>query len=400
MGAQEHTTARRRVLIASASVGAGHASAARAISDGLRSAMPDADIDVRDVLTLTSRLFRLYYAGGYSTAVSKFPFFYGLGFRLSDRPHTARRSLRERRRLWTEWRCLQPFVRYVLETRPDLVIHVHFVACPALARLARRGRLDAPQVVVVTDILMHRFWYSEGVDHWFVPAEPTAERLRRWGVEPQRITVSGMPIQAKWTQPVARERVLADWHLPADRPIVLLAGGVEFTCGPIVRIARAIRQACPGAFVGVLAGRNKKLLGKLSQLPEAGTDLAAFAFTDRVHELVSVCSLMVTKAGGLSTAECLARGTPMVVMKPVPGQEAGNAAYLADHGAAVVTRGRREVVEHVRRLLGDGEALARMARAARDLYRPGTETIVDAIRSALTVDGRGATSRGRERRSP
>jgi processive 1,2-diacylglycerol beta-glucosyltransferase len=376
---------RRRVLIVTASVGEGHRQAAGALADALRAAAPGVELDVVDVLTLAPWVFGASYAGGYSLAVSKFPRLYGLGFWLSDRPQGPRRSLNERLRLWHEGCYLRRLQRRVLQTRPDLVVHTHFVSSAPVARLIRQGLFDRPHVVVVTDIRMHRFWLCEEVDHWFVPAEPTAQRLRRWGVRPERITVSGIPIHPKWTGDTDRQKVLAEWRLPAGRPLVLLAGGAEFTCGPIVRIARELRQACGEAFVGVLAGRNKKLLGRLCRLPGAGRDLAGFAFTDRVQELVSVCTLMVTKAGGLSTAECLAKGTPMVLLPPVPGQESGNGAYLAAEGAAVVARDVREVVAQVRRLLGDAEALARMGDCARRLHRPGTETIVAAIRRAVCV---------------
>jgi UDP-N-acetylglucosamine:LPS N-acetylglucosamine transferase len=75
----------------------------------------------------------------------------------------------------------------------------------------------------------------------------------------------------------------------------------------------------------------------------------------------------------------------MVLLKPVPGQEAGNAAFLAREGAAVVARGTGDAVEHVRRLLADAKALATMAENARRLYRPGTETIVQAVRRAVAA---------------
>ena len=155
------------------------------------------------------------------------------------------------------------------------------------------------------------------------------QTLRRWGVHERHITVSGIPIHPKWARPLDRRKILRDWRLPADRKIVLLAGGTEFTCGPVVRIARHIAEVCPQAYVVVLAGRSKKLLAELAASPLAPGRLVGVGFTDRVHELVEACSLMVTKPGGVTTAECLAKGTPMVLMNPVAGQEGGNAEYLA-----------------------------------------------------------------------
>jgi processive 1,2-diacylglycerol beta-glucosyltransferase len=378
-----HNSAGPRVLILSASVGAGHNQAAAAVAAALGQAMPAATVEVRDTLSFVPRLFRAYYAGGYTLMVTRMPWLYGFGFRLNDHPQGPRRGLRERWRLWNEWPWLGRLRRFVADFRPDLVVNTHFLAGPVLGRMIRQGHLHVPQMVVVTDVLVHRFWFAEQVDHWFAPAEPTAGRLRQWGVQDARITVSGMPIHPKWTAPVDRSAVLAEWRLPADRPIVLLSGGTEFVCGPVVDIARQIASRCEGAFVAVLAGRNKGLLADLAKLPEAGRNIVGIAFTDRIHELVHVCSLMATKAGGLSTAECLAKGVPMVLLKPVPGQELGNAEFFAARGAGVIARDDAEVVEHVSRLLKDPGELQRMSQAARSLYRPGSQIIAQAIRQSL-----------------
>ncbi len=372
-----------RILIVSASVGAGHNQAARAVAETLAMSMPEAEVETVDTLTFAPWCFRAYYAGGYEMLVTKLPRVYGWGFRMNDRPQHPGRSLTERARLLNERLFLRRFARHVRQTEPDLIINTHFLAPPLIGHMMRRGQYSGRQITVVTDVLVHRFWLSEQVERWFVPAESSAERLGTWGIDPSRITVSGMPIQPKWTEPLDRPKILTEWNLPTDRPIVLLAGGTEFTCGPIVQIARAIVRDAGGAFVAVLAGRDKRLLGQLASTPEAGRDIVGIPFTDRIHELVSVCSLMATKAGGLSTAECLAKATPMVLLKPVPGQEAGNAEHFARHGAAVIARNDNEVSDIVARLLADGDRLARMSEAARGLYKPGARTIVDAVGQML-----------------
>jgi len=372
-----------RILIASASVGAGHNQAARAIAESLRLSMPNANIDLVDTLTFAPWCFRAYYAGGYEFLVTKLPRLYGWGFRMNDRPQGPRRGLREYVRLFSERLYLRRFAKYIRQTTPDLVVNTHFLAPPVIAKMIRQGLYAGPQITVVTDVLVHRFWLSENVEHWFVPADSTADKLRAWDIEPSRITVSGIPIHPKWTRPLDRQKVLAEWNMPADRPVVLLSGGAEFTCGPILQIARDIVQKSPDAFVAVLAGRNKALLGRLAQVPQAGRDIVGIPFTDRVHELVAVCSLMATKAGGLTTAECLAHGTPMVLLKPLPGQEAGNAEHFARHGAAVIARNDSDVADLVAGLLANRDKLARMSHAASNLYRPGAQTITDAAGQML-----------------
>ena len=365
-----------------ASVGAGHRQAASAIVAALQSSAPRLDVSSADVMAFAPRFFRACYAGGFVLGMTRFPRVYGLGFRLTDRPHGPWRGRFERLRLWTERLATKRLARFLAEHQPDFIVNTHFLAPPVVARLVARGLLKASQAVVVTDIEVHRWWYSEGVDHWFAPADCGAATLLRWGIPPERITVCGIPVHPKWTAPVDRAKALADWKLPGDGKIVLLSGGTEFVCGPVPKIARDILSACPRACLVVLAGRNKDLLADLSRLPDAGKRLFPVAFTDRAQELAAVSSLMVTKPGGITTAECLARGVPMVLLRPVPGQEGGNAAYLAREGAAVIARNPREIVGAVARLLGDEGELARLAANARRLYKPATETIVKAVISA------------------
>jgi len=275
-------------------------------------------------------------------------------------------------------------IAFVRELRPNLIVNTHFLAPQVIGHMIRSGQADTRQFVVVTDNEVHRWWYCQNVARYFAPAPFSAEALRRFGIPDGSITVSGMAVHPKWTAPLDRRKVLADWSLPADRPIVLLSGGTEFVCGPVVRIARGILSTCPLVQLVVLAGRNKKLLARLGRLRGAGGRLTPLGFTDRLHELSEVAHLMVTKAGGMTTAECLARGTPMILLHPVPGQERGNAEYFAREGAAVIVRRARDVAEEVRRLLESPRELERMADNCRRLHRPATETIVEAIRRAVS----------------
>jgi processive 1,2-diacylglycerol beta-glucosyltransferase len=271
------------------------------------------------------------------------------------------------------------------ELKPDIVVNTHFLSSTILSNMAARGLFSAPQFVAVTDHDQHRFWLARGIKRWFLPSEAGLDKLVRWGIDRDTITVSGMPIHPKWLQEPDREKVLADWRLPADKKVVVLSGGTEFTCGPVVKTARRILQLCPEISLVVLGGRNKKLLGRLGRLADEVDGLFPISFTDRVHELVWISSLMVTKAGGITTAECLAAGAAMILPKPIPGQEAANARYFRSNGAAVVTRRYSDVPAEVRRLLDDHPALGRLGDNARKLFRPGTETVVQAIREELGI---------------
>jgi len=368
----------KTVLLVTASVGAGHNQVTRTIQDRLEG-RPGVRVERIDLMEFCPWWFRVYYAGGFEVSMAHTPWLYGLGFTLSNSPHRPGRSWREWPRLAFERWVNRRFVKHVLSTPYDLILHTHFLAAPTLERLVANGRLTVPQATIVTDVEAHRWWYCPAVRRYYVPSEHTAGIVRRWGIDDSRILVSGMPIQAKWTAPLDRERVLTAWNLPADKKIVTLAGGTSFTVGPIVTIAKQLLAAREDLALAVLAGRNKQLLGDLSGLPEAGTRLFPVPFTDRAHELVHVSELMITKPGGITTAECLAKGTPMVFLNPVPGHEGGNGQFFAREGAAAITRSVGELVQTVASLLEDDAKREAMKANARRLYKPGADIVTQDV---------------------
>jgi len=383
---QQNGSPRPRVILASASVGAGHIQAARSVQAGLHQADPTVEVEIVNVLDLANPLFRLYYAGGYAMMMTRLPRIYGLGYRITDRPTGPRRRLLERRRLWTEYWAVRRFRRWLTGRLPALVLNTHFLSAPMIGRMIARGAAGLRQMVVVTDHHMHRFWCAEGVDRYFVPDEYGREKMTAFGMPADRVDVSGIPVHPKWTADLDAAAARADWDLPPDAPVVLVSSGVDFTVGRIDKLATELCRACPDAFVFVLAGYNKKLLARLSARPEAHGDcphLRPVGFTDRVHELVALSDLVVTKTGALTVTECITRGAAMVLLKPVPGQEAYNARWLCDHGAAVATRRTKQVIAHVVRLLGDPAELDRLRANAQALALPATDTIVARILAAL-----------------
>jgi processive 1,2-diacylglycerol beta-glucosyltransferase len=371
--------ATKNVLLVTASVGAGHNQVARTIQDRLESARPAVRVERVDLMDLCPRWFRAYYAGGFEVAMSHTPWLFGVGFALSNTPQRPGRSWSEWPRLTFERWANRRFVRHVLGGRYDLILHTHFLGGPALERHVAAGKLTVPQAAIVTDVESHRWWFCPAMKRYYVPSDYTASLIRRWGIDDSRIVVSGMPIHPKWTVAPDRAKIFADWLLPPGKPLVTLAGGTSFTVGPIVEIARQLLAAREDLVLAVLAGRNKKLLGDLCQLPEAGKRLFPVPFTDRAHELVSVSDLMITKPGGITTAECLAVGTPKVFLNPVPGHERGNGLFFEREGTGVITRSVAHLIETVKALLQNDAKRAAMKENAKRLYKPGADVVIEDV---------------------
>ncbi len=377
---------RPRVLLVSAGVGAGHNQAARALQAGLNQADPSLEVQWLDVLTTASTPFNLYYMGGYNVLVSRLPWLYGFGYWLTDQPRGPRRTLTERRRLFSERISLRPFSRWLTERLPALVVNTHFLSQAMTSWMIGRQTPGLRQMTVITDFHAHRWWCATNVERYFVPDESGREKLLDFGTPAERIEIAGLPVHPKWYERLDEREIRGRWNLPAGKPVVLLAGGAFFTVGGIDEMALELCRRLPQAIIVVLAGNNKKLMGQLAALPQAqGSEaqLRIVSFTDRIHELVELATVYVTKSGGMTVTEAAVKGTPMVLLHPVPGQEANNAKTFVAAGAAVQADKGKQAVQLVAQIVADPAKRDALSANAKKLARPSTQIICQRILEAV-----------------
>jgi processive 1,2-diacylglycerol beta-glucosyltransferase len=346
-----------RILILSASVGAGHLRAAQALELALRELSPESYIQNTDVLTLTSPLFRRLYGKAYIDLVNLAPHLLGAFYDLSDVVRTPTRRGDQLRRL--AQRVNLSKVISLLGQKWDLVVNTHFLPAQIIALRRRRNRLRLRHVTVVTDFDAHAFWTNSPTDRYFVATEEAALSLGHWGVERGTIEVTGIPVHPVFAKPKSALECRAKHSLDPSLPtILLLAGG--FGVGPIEKIYRALLELPAPVQIVAVAGRNAALKTKLSKAAvPARHKVSLLGFTAEIDELMAAADLLVTKPSGLTTSEALARGCAMVIANPIPGQESRNSDYLLEHSAAIKINSLSSLTWKLQTLL---EAPARLAQ--------------------------------------
>jgi processive 1,2-diacylglycerol beta-glucosyltransferase len=360
-----------RILVLSASVGAGHLRAAQAVELALRQLVPEATVQNVDVLEMTNAMFRQIYGRAYLDLVNRAPHVLGYFYDLLDQPSLSGRYRRDRFRLALEKLNLKRFIQF-LEAEPcDLVINTHFLPAEIIASLRKQDRLGVPQVTVTTDFETHRLWINTPCDRYFTATEEGALYLRSWGVAREvEIIPTGIPIHPVFSEPKDRAACLARQGLVGDRPVVLqLAGG--FGVGPIEKIHRALLDVQVPLELVVVAGRNERVRKQLQAIGGSRRHrVKILGFTDQIDELMGAADLVVSKPGGLTTSETLARGAVMVIVNPIPGQESRNSDFLLENGAAIKANNIATLAYKVTALLRDADRLATLKANARRIGRP------------------------------
>ena len=254
-----------RILVLSASVGAGHLRAAQAVELALREVVPEATVRNVDVLELTNAPFRRLYGKFYLDLVNKAPHVLGYFYDLMDQPSRSGKNRTDRLRLAVEKLNLRKFIQLVKDEPWDLVINTHFLPAEIIASLRRKGELSLPQVTATTDFETHRLWVNQPCDHYFTATAEGARYLHHWGVPAGDITVTGIPIHPVFARPKDRGECLARHGLTGDRPILLqLSGG--FGVGPIAKLYRALLDMSRPIELVTIAGRNETVKKELEAI--------------------------------------------------------------------------------------------------------------------------------------
>lgn len=359
-----------RLLVLSASVGAGHMRAAQAVELAAREVAPEATVRNLDVLELTNAAFRRIYGRWYLELVNKAPHFLGFFYDLMDQPSRSGKSRTDRMRRAVEKLNLRPFIKFLDEEPWDLVINTHFLPAEIIAALRREEKCSLKQVTVTTDFETHRLWVNQPCEHFFTATEEGAKYLQHWGVPAEATTATGIPIHPVFSRPADRAACLAKHGLAGDRPVVLqLAGG--FGVGPIETIYRAILGIETALQVVAVTGKNEAAKEELARVDVPERHRArVMGFTQEIDELMAAADLVVSKPGGLTTSETLARGAAMVIVNPIPGQESRNSDYLLEKGAAIKVNNLATLGYKVEQVLREPGRLEQLKENARRLGRP------------------------------
>jgi len=343
--------------------------AAEAVELALRQTLPDAHVQNVDVLEMTNRVFRRVYGKFYLDLVNKAPHLLGFFYDLLDKP-ASRINPGDRIKLMLEKLNLQAFLKFLKKEPWDLIINTHFLPAELIAHLRKKNQLKVPQATVTTDYETHRLWVNQPCDRYFTATEEGALYLQHWGVPKEHTFATGIPIHPVFSEPRDRAEYLKKHGLAEDRPVVLqLSGG--FGVGPVEKLFQALMQVEVPLQVVTISGRNEKLKAELEALPHPEKHrVKIMGFTKEIDELMAVADLVVSKPGGLTTSETLARGAVMVIVNPIPGQETRNSDFLLESGAAIKINNVATLPYKVTKLLADPKLLRQLRDNVRRIARP------------------------------
>lgn len=358
-------------LILSCSGGAGHIRAAEA----LHRTAPLTGLPIctkhYDVLDLTSKFFKRLYSESYLQMVNRAPELWGYLYQHSEsKPYRKKGLLKSFDRI-----NYKHYLAKLNELKPDAILCTHFLPYISISDELHKKDFGAPIFAITTDYDLHQLWVDPNVDHYFVYHEETAWQLQAKGVAGEKISVTGIPLMPEFT--TLRHRMGIREILNIDRrpfTILILSGG--FGVGriePIVETVLQTLRAFPKRQFNLLivCGKNEKTKKNLEkhQFPH-NVNARCFGFVNIIHELMDAADILVSKSGGLTSSEALAKSLPMLIMDPIPGQESRNADIIIEHGAGWKAINLSNLAFKLRCIIEQPSLLRKARHAATVLAKP------------------------------
>jgi processive 1,2-diacylglycerol beta-glucosyltransferase len=336
------------VLILSASYGGGHNQVARSLTQALQIQAPGIKIITVDYSDLLVPLFNRLTQFGYKQSLRHFPVGYALYYQATGKISPDSFWQKSLNRMG-----YSELIMMVNRLRPKAIIATFPLPAGVLSEMKSTGHLNVPNITVITDISVHSQWIHPYTDMYLVGSDEVRAGLVSRGISPEKIVVTGIPILPYFQRLYDGRQIRKEFGLRPDTKVILFMGGREGVFGTtnFHDLLQTIRTPAEAV---VLTGSNRELYEKLKTVNLHYPEIKLCPYVENIAGLMEVADVLVTKAGGISVSEALAKGLPMIIYRPSPGQEEANAAYLRRHHAAIIAKGERRLRLIIQRFIDDG----------------------------------------------
>jgi len=354
---------KKKILILYITTLSGHYKAAKAIEKALKIKDQNCEITSLDILSYlhpySSKLVNFLY----SLMIKKLPFFWGS---IYDKEKLVKGIEPFKKGLYHH--DLRKIEDLIIKERPQAVVCTQAFPCGLVAYLKEKKCRKFPLIGVVTDFWPNSFWFSPEVDYYVIAFDWVKKRFKEAGIKESAVRTLGLPIMPDFNKEFDKKKLSLELGLSPELPTILVMGGGS-GLGPLERIAEILDNSKLEFQLIIVCGKNKKLYNLLLS-KKFNKSVKIFPYTENIPEFMSFSDIIITKPGGITIAESLAKGLAIIVFKPIPGQEEKNLKFLVRENLVFNAKKLREILYIVERLFLDKEDLRRVQRRAHSFSQP------------------------------
>lgn len=358
-----------KILICSVTAGEGHNSTAKAIANTFNEMGVESYI--LDTYKYAAPMVGRLIADGYLFVSDKASKVFSAGYSMAERRRGGTGELSMARIFNSQY--TDEMGEFITDYAPDAIMFTHPFAGLILDVLKQRGELSVPAVGILTDFHFHPYWEECRLcDYVVTPHASLLCQARKKGFSDSAVLPFGIPVNGKFAKSMPKADARSAVGLDPKVKAVLLMGG-SMGHGNIAAVVKRLDcMDSPEEFqIITVNGNNEENFGKVAKYRrKARREILNLGFADNVDVLMDAADMIITKPGGLTTSEALAKRLPMIIANAIPGLETRNTAFLLNQGTAMAVTKSTPVEELVFSLMGDhGRAKTAAMQACIDALR-------------------------------
>ena len=370
-----------KVLVLSITAGQGHNATAKAICAYLE--LIGCEAEMLDTFNYVSRILGETVSKGYLITASKAKLAYKSAYRLAELRKKSKSDASPTRA--TGNIMAKKLMKYISDYDPDVIICTHIFAGIILDVLKEKREIRAKCIGILTDFAFHPYW-EEGLnlDYVVTPNELLTAQAMKKGFTKEQVLPLGIPIHPKFSKSVTKEEARARLGLDLTKRTVLLMSG-SMGYGHIESTVNTL-DAVPHDFqIITVCGNNAEAKARIDAM-RTKKRILNFGFTDKVDLLMDASDCIITKPGGLTSSEALAKCLPMIIVNPIPGQEDRNTEFLVNNGAAMAVTATSPLDEVLYQFFVDQRRSEIMREAIKLISKPESTKDICEFSKALCAD--------------
>lgn len=365
------------ILILSCSGGAGHIRAGEALHQTAKNSNSSVYTEHYDVLDFTSKFFKKLYSESYLQMINRAPELWGYLYQFSERKPYKKNDLLK---IFDQLNY-RNYLSILNKINPDAIICTHFLPYISISNELKKIPYYPPIYVSTTDFDVHQLWIDANVKKYFVYHEESAWQLESKQVPRDKIMITGIPIMPEFHIKNKPKTIRKKLGLnPSYYTILVLSGG--FGIGRVKEIVEYINTTLKSLSkhkfnLLIVCGKNETTRRELIQLSYPNNVFSyVYGFVNNIHDLMDASNILVSKAGGLTSSEAMAKNLPMIIIDPIPGQESRNTDLIVEYGAGWKAINLANLSYKLYRILTNPSMLLKAQKATRLLAKPDAASII------------------------
>ncbi len=223
--------------------------------------------------------------------------------------------------------------KFIEEYKPDLMIGTHSYAGVCMSILEDKGVTDCPTIGIVTDYTVHPFWESSFLDYYIIPDLLLADEMAHKGISKEKLLPFGIPVREQFSKKTDKKEARDILGIQDIPTALVMMGSMGF--GNIKQMLSEMDISRHEFQILCVCGLNEKIKKAVDE-HEWIKKVYSYGFVENVDVMMDASDFIITKPGGLTTSEALAKGLPMITMNPIPGHEDRNLNFLVNTGTALM----------------------------------------------------------------